>query len=171
MANKKLRLLVYTAFFMALTAVTTAVVKIPSGKGYIHVGDAINYLGSVILPFPFGIASGAVGGALSDAMLGYYAYVIPTLIIKAFNSSMFYILKAQGKKIISIRSIIALILTSFVTVIGYYFVGVILYGGFKAQLIATVPDNAIQALGSALIFIILGIAFDKSKVVSRLSLK
>lgn len=171
MANKKTRLIVYTALFMALVAVTTAVLKIPAGKGYVHVGDAIIYLASCILPFPFGIFAGSIGGALSDATLGYYQYIVPTFIVKSLNASMFYILKAQGKKIITARSIIALGLSSLVTVIGYYFVAVKLYGGFKAQLILTVPDNIVQAVGSAILFIFIGVAFDKSGIIKRINLK
>lgn len=169
MANKKIRLTVYTALFLALVAVTTFAVKIPLPTGgYIHIGDSINYLASLMLPFPLGMVAGSVGGALADTMGGYYNYIIPTLIVKLFNSLCFYVIRSKGEKLVNVKSMIALALSSVVTVVGYYIVSIVLYGT-KGSL-ATIPGNAVQAIGSAVIFVVLAIAFDKTSLKKRLKL-
>lgn len=171
MKKSKLRLIVLTGLFAAIIFVFTFTFKIPSpfGHGYIHIGDSMNYLASCILPFPFGIIAGSIGGALSDLVGGYFVYILPTLIIKAFNSSCFYLLHSRGKKIISVRSIIAVILSSFVTIFGYGFVSVILYG--TAGFVANLGENAVQAAGSLIVFIIIGITFDKTELTEKINLK
>ncbi len=160
------KVLVYTAVFTALVAVCTAVIQIPRPNGYIHLGDSMIYLASCILPFPFGAISGSFGALIADSILAPI-WMIPSFIIKFLNSMTFYMLKTRGNKIITIRSSIAVLLSSIITVVGYYLASVILFGGFKTQL-AFIPGNIIQAVGSAIVFIIVGIAFDKSSLHKRI---
>lgn len=168
--SKNIKCLVYTA---VLTAMTTALtfIHIPAGNGYIHVGDSIIYLASMILPFPFGIVVGSFGGALADALSGYVIYVIPTFIVKAVNSLCFYIIARKSEKILCVKSIIAMTLSSLVTIFGYYFVAVILYApdfslaSFKSQLVV-IPGNIIQAVSSAVLFIAIGTFADKISLKS-----
>ncbi len=170
MSNKKNKLMIFTALFIAITAVTTSVIKIPLPTGgYIHIGDSIIYLASIILPFPLGIVVGGFGGSLADGMAGYYIYIIPTLIVKMINSACFYLIRSKTDKIITLKSIIALAISSIVTIVGYYIVSICLYGVDGS--LATIPGNAIQAVGSAIIFVILGLTFDKLKFTARLKLK
>lgn len=165
-SNLKLRIIVFTGLFAALVCVLT-MLHIPIGNGYIHVGDSLIYLSSMLLPFPCGLIAGGIGGGLSDLFSGYPVYFLPTLIVKAINSLVIYIVAKRDGKIINVRSVLAVIISGIVTVFGYYLVAVILYGGFKAQL-ATIPGNIIQAVGSAVIFIVLGLAFDAAKLKDRL---
>lgn len=165
-SNLKLRIIVFTGLFAALVCVLT-MLHIPIGNGYIHVGDSLIYLSSMLLPFPCGLIAGGIGGGLSDLFSGYPVYFLPTLIVKAINSLVIYIVAKRDGKIINVRSVLAVIISGIVTVFGYYLVAVILYGGFKAQL-ATIPGNIIQAIGSAVIFIVLGLAFDAAKLKDRL---
>lgn len=165
-SNLKLRTIVFTGLFAALVCVLT-MLHIPVGNGYIHIGDSLIYLSSMLLPFPCGMIAGGIGGGLSDLFSGYPAYVIPTFVIKVLNSLLIYIIAKQSQKIINVRSVIASVLSGLITVFGYYFVAVILYGGFKAQL-ATIPGNIFQAVGSAVIFIVLGLAFDSAKLKDKL---
>lgn len=165
-SNLKLRIIVFTGLFAALVCVLT-MLHIPVGNGYIHVGDSLIYLSSMLLPFPCGLIAGGIGGGLSDLFSGYPVYFLPTLIVKAINSLVIYLVAKRDGKIINIRSILAVIISGIVTVFGYYLVAVILYGGFKAQL-ATIPGNIIQAVGSAVIFIVLGLAFDAAKLKDKL---
>ncbi len=166
MKSKTLKTMVFTALFMAIICVTTYTFKIPVGNGYIHIGDSMIYLASNILPFPFGMIAGGLGGALSDALGGYWQYVIPTMIIKSINSLCFYMLKTRGEKIISTRCIIATVLSSLVTVVGYYFVSVILYGW--AGSLATIAGNLVQACGAFIVFVVVGLAFDKTTITRRI---
>lgn len=165
-SDLKLRIIVFTGLFAALVCVLT-MLHIPVGNGYIHVGDSLIYLSSMLLPFPCGLIAGGIGGSLSDLFSGYPVYFLPTLIIKSINSLIVYIVAKRDGKIINVRSVLAVILSGAVTVLGYYLVAVILYGGFGSQL-ATIPGNIIQAVGSALIFIILGLAFDTAKLKEKI---
>ena len=172
-STSMIKIIVFTGLFMALTTVMTAFIHVPAGNGYIHLGDSMIYLSSVLLPFPCGILVGGIGGSLSDLISGYAVYAIPTLIVKSFNASCFYLLRTRKYKFVSNRSVIALVLSSVVTVVGYLIVALVLYKdtSFKAQLIATVPGNLIQAVGSAVLFIFIGSALDKIDIKSKISIK
>ncbi len=161
--NKKIKTIVYTALFTAMITVTT-MIHIVYGNGYIHLGDAVMYLASVLMPFPFGIIAGAIGESLADVFSGFAIYVIPTFIIKSLNATCLYIAKAQGTKIITKRSLIAIVFSSLITIGGYYIAEVILFGGFEAQLIA-IPGLIIQAVGSFAVFLFIGTALDQTKLV------
>ncbi len=163
----KLRIIVFTGLFAALICVLTMLHINTTNGGYIHIGDSLLYLSSMLLPFPCGMIAGGIGGGLSDLLSGSPAYIIPTFVIKVLNSLVIYIIAKNSQKIINVRSVIAAILSGLITVFGYYFTAVILWGGFKAQL-ATIPGNIFQAVGSAVIFIVLGIAFDSAKLKNKL---
>lgn len=165
-SNLKLHIIVFTGLFAALVCVLT-MLHIPVGNGYIHIGDSLIYLSSMLLPFPCGLISGGIGGGLSDLFSGYPAYVLPTFIIKALNSLVIYLIAKRNEKIVNICSVIAVIISGLITVFGYYLTAVILYGSYKAQ-IATIPGNIIQAIGSAVIFILLGLAFDSANLRDKL---
>ncbi len=166
-SNLKLRTIVFTGLFAALVCVLT-MLHIPTNNGgYIHVGDSLIYLSSMLLPFPCGMIAGGIGGGLSDLLSGSPEYVIPTFVIKVLNSLVIYIIAKRSQKIINVRSVIAAVLSGLITIFGYYFTAVILWGGFKAQL-ATIPGNIFQAVGSAVIFIVLGLAFDSAKIKDKL---
>lgn len=167
MTSKKTRLIVYTALFAAMTTVIT-MLHIPIGNGYIHVGDTIIHMGATILPFPFGIFAGAIGGTLSDIFSGYAIYAIPTLIIKSINALCFYIPFKAHKKIISVRSVISVTISSFATIVGYFFAEWILYN--KAAAIVYLPRCYIQPVASFVVFIMLGLAFDRIRLKDRVKL-
>lgn len=164
--NTHIRNLVNTGMFAALICVTTAfIMHIPVGNGYIHLGDGIIYLAACMLPAPYGIFAAALGGGMADLLCGYTAYVLPTMIIKSLLAVCFY---AMGKKksLFCAKTVIASVLCLFVTVIGYYITAVILYGNPEAQLAATIPGNAIQGIGSAVLFGVSAFALDRVKLPS-----
>lgn len=164
-----IRKLAVSGMFCGLIFIMT-MVSIPVGNGYIHVGDSINYLGSCLLPFPFGAFAGAIGGALSDLTLGYVAYILPTFIVKLCNSLVIYLIASHSDKIFTARSVIASILSGVVTIGGYYLVAIALYGGIEAQL-ATIPANIVQAAASAVIFLAVGKMLDTAGLTHRLKNK
>ena len=162
--NSKTKLLTLTALFTAMVCVTTAfILHIPTANGYIHIGDSIIYLASVILPFPCGMIAGALGGGLSDLLSGYPAYILPTVIIKSLNSFCIYAIAKNEKNMFSVKSVIASIVSGIVTIVGYYITAVILYGNPQAQLVEAIP-NVIQAVASAIIFWVLAFALDKARI-------
>ncbi|MEG0614945.1 MAG: TIGR04002 family protein [Oscillospiraceae bacterium] len=165
---KKTKTLVFTALFAAMICVMT-MVHIPSGNGYVHAGDGIIYIAACILPFPFGIFAGGIGGAMSDLFSGYAIYIIPTLIVKSLNAGCFYLLKS-GEKLFCKRNILISGISGLVTVVGYYIVAVILYGGAVAQL-SGLPANFLQAFASTILFCGIALALDKAKIQQNVLLK
>lgn len=57
------------------------------------------------------------------------------------------------------------ILSGAITVGGYYVADLVLY---REGAIADIPANAIQAIGSAVVFIVLALALDKAGIYKRL---
>ena len=157
--NEKLTQIVYAGVFAALTALLTAALHIPVGNGYVHCGDAVIYLAAVILPLPYAIAASAIGGMLADVLSGYVIYAVPTFIVKALVALTFALV--SGKKLLSKRTIPAMIAAGVVSVIGYWITAVILYGGWSAQFVGTVPGNIVQAVGSGAVYIVAALALHK----------
>jgi len=155
--REHLKNMLLTALFGAMVYVVTAFVRIPTHQGYIHVGDGIIYIAASILPLPYAMAAGAIGGGMSDYLSGYAAWVLPTVVIKAAQAALF---RSNRSKIVTKRNITALVLASFVCIGGYYLAGGIMYGDFLTAL-SDVPTNFIQSMASAVLFVFLGNVLDR----------
>jgi uncharacterized repeat protein (TIGR04002 family) len=156
-------LIVFTALFAALIFVVTAYlfhIPTPATGGYIHLGDAFLYLAASILPAPYAVAAGGIGEALSDAMSGSAVFALPTLVIK---SAMALCFTSAAKTVVIKRNVIACAAAGAICVAGYYLTEVFLLGSFAAP-IAEIPGNLIQATASAIIYLVLGRAFDRLKL-------
>ena len=75
----KLKRIVLTGLFSALIFVFTAYIHVPTGAGYTHAGDGLIYLAACILPTPYAVAAGVVGGALADGLSGYPIWIPATV--------------------------------------------------------------------------------------------
>ena len=137
--------------------VTAYVLHIPVGLGYIHLGDAFLYLAASLLPTPYALLAGAVGAGLAD-LLTAPEWVIATVIIKAIITLFFTNKKA---KIINAHNVIALFISAVITAGGYYLAECIMFGNWVAP-VAYIPANLIQAGGSVVVFLLLGLALDKA---------
>ena len=181
--NKNLSLLVLAAMFAAMSTAMTFFIKIPMpGGGYIHPGDSIIYLAACFLPTPYAMLSAGIGGALSDMFGGYFVYIIPTFIIKALIALPF---SRSGNGIITKRNALMVIPSGLITIGGYYITKVLLLAlektsgtGFLsaisnpivwASAAENIPENSIQAVGSAVIFFALAFAFDKANLKIKLT--
>lgn len=158
--NEKLVNMVYAGLFTALTALLTAVLHIPVGNGYVHCGDAVIYLAAAMLPLPYAAGAAAVGGALADVLSGYAVYALPTFIIKAMLAAVFS--AVGGTQMLEKRRILAMILCGLVSVTGYWLTAVILYGGWAAQFIETVPGNCMQAIASGIVYAVIAAAMARN---------
>ena len=159
-SREHLKNVLMTALFAAMIYVVTSFVKIPTYQGYIHIGDGIMYLAAALLPAPYSIAAAAIGGGLADYLSGFAVWVLPTVLIKSAEAAMF---TSKENKIVNRHNIIAVILSSVVCVAGYYLAEGILYGNFVSAL-ASIPTNLIQAVGSAVLFIFVGMSLDKTDI-------
>lgn len=163
--------IVITSMFAALIAVMTAFVKIPTPTGgYIHLGDSMIYLASCFLPFPFSMFASAIGGGLAD-LLVYPETVLYTVVIKALNSLVF---SSKCEKIYTKGNVIRSVLSGLITVVGYSvskFIRDLLLGTTVTTAlldgIYKMPENAIQAAASTVIFIVVAVAFDKAEIKKK----
>lgn len=161
-----------TAMFAAMIAVATAFIQIhtPTG-GYVHLGDALIYICACFLPMPYAVVAAALGGGLAD-LLVYPETIVYTIIIKAINALFF---SSKGDKILTKRNALMTIPSGLVTVIGYSISKFIRMKLAGAENIAALtdalwkmPENAIQAVASAIVFFIIAYAFDKANLKKRL---
>ena len=158
MKFNKVKLLVVTALFTALCVVCTMFVSVPmpGTGGYIHFGDAIIMLAATLLPRPFSIFVGAVGGALADVFVAP-VWAPYTLVIKALVALC---ISHKKQKTLTVRNVIGVIVSFAITIGGYYLAESLIYGNWIAP-VASMIGNLIQCVGSAIIFVLLSLALDK----------
>lgn len=169
MKKTNLKTITLAAVFAALIAAATAFIKVPTGfnEGYIHFGDSIVYLAGCLLG-PFAALAAAIGGALADILAGAAAWALPTAIIKTCNSlpfiiaTYYYVKKKNSNKIIHVSTILMTIVSGLITVGGYFLAGGLMYG--FAGAVGEILFNVIQAVGSAVVFVIIGSALDAAKI-------
>lgn len=169
-SGNKLRLVTLTGLFSAVIYLVTAFVHIPTGVGYTHPGDGIVYLAASVLPTPYAAAACAIGGALADGLSGFAVWIPATVAIKALTALFF---TNKTKKIICLRNLAAIIPSLILCVVGYsLYEGVVIAGGFSAAAIAAAftqtPFYCIQVAISSAVYILLGTAFDKTKLGSMI---
>ena len=145
MKTNNIQKLVLYALFIALTVVFTTFISIPIGSqgGYINLGDSIIIIASIILGPVGGMIVGAIGSMISDLILAPQ-YAIFTFFIKGIEGLLIGLLNKKLKVYVS--SLIGLLFM----VIGYYFVGVIMYESFILPLI----DTAFNLIQMAVCFIV-----------------
>lgn len=168
--SDKIKILTLTGLFSALIFVFTAYIHVPTGAGYTHAGDGLIYLAASILPTPYAIASGVIGGALADGLSGYPVWIPATILIKAVTALFF---SNRNDKVLTLRNILAIIPSLIVCVVGYsLYEGIFLSGGVnKAAIVAAfsqTPCYLIQVGASTVLFLVTAAAFDKSGLKKRI---
>lgn len=160
------RTLVLAALFAAAVAVTTAyILHIPLlTGGYIHVGDALIYLAASLLPLPWAMAAGAVGGALAD-LLTAPMWALPTFVIKMVICLPF---TSREEKVFCPRNLVAAVIAAVVSPTLYGFVNVFFTGDWAAFLPQFI-GTFIQGVGSGVVFVVLALGFDKAGLKRRLA--
>lgn len=156
--NSKTRLMAYTGVLAALTTIFTAYIfHIPVGVngGYVHFGDTVIYLAAALLPTPYAMLVGAIGGGLAD-LLTAPMWTIATVIIK-----MLIVLPFTSRKpsLLNKRNMFAPIISFFISATGYYIAEMLLFGT-KTAILSAFAGSFVQSGGSALFFYIAAVAFD-----------
>ena len=157
MQNPKIRLMCVTGVFTALIYVLTAYLHVPSHMGYVHVGDGLIFLAACMLPTPYAMFAGAAGAALADCLTGFVIWAPASAIIKGLTVLLF---TAYSGKILSRRNFLALLPAAALCIGGYYLYEAILTGNFISPA-ADIPGNLIQSLFSSILFVLLGLGFDR----------
>ncbi len=162
----KVRYMAATGIMAALITIMTAYIcHIPIGVngGYVHFGDSLIYLVAALLPTPYALAAGAIGGGLAD-LLTAPMWVPATIVIK-----MLIVLPFTNKsaKIINTRNIIALVAAYPISGLGYFLAEYLLFETWSVLLVS-LSQNFVQSFGSAVFFVIFGMALDKAQVKRKL---
>ncbi len=159
----KLRRVIAAGLFAALIYVFTAYLHIPTGAGYTHAGDGLIYIAACILPTPYAMAAGAIGGALSDGLTGFLVWMPATIIIKAVTALFF---SNKCDKILTLRNILGIIPSLILCVVGYsLYEGTVMAGGFSMAAITAAfgqtPAYCVQVGTSALLFVSVSLLLDR----------
>ncbi len=158
----------------ALVFIATAflAIPIPTGYGYLHLGDTFVYLCGALMG-PIGALPAAIGSLLADIAAGYAMYAVPTFIIKGLDAfvvaSTLVVLRknAIDNKLKAIHLSIAALFGGVVMVLGYFLTEAFLLGYGFTVAIANVFPNAVQAIGGAIIFVL--IYFPLKKVTKKIA--
>lgn len=166
MRNQNVKNLTIAGLMAAMITLMTAYIcHIPMGMNgaYIHLGDAIIYLAAVILPMPYAMAAAAIGGGLADLltapMWAPATIIIKPLLVLAFTN--------KSNKIINHRNIIATVIAYLITGIGYFVAEYFIFDTW-AVFFVSMSQNLIQSVGSAIVFIILGIQLDRANIKKKI---
>lgn len=161
----------YTAVFSAIILFSTMLVKFSTGlgEGYIHFGDCFIYISACVLPFPYCLIAGALGGALADILGGYAVWAIPTAIIKILIALPFALAcrNNESNKILNKRTVLMPVISGAITILGYFIAECILYSVASATL--SIIGNSIQAVASGVLFYIVATALDKINFKTKIS--
>lgn len=146
-------------FTALITIMTAYICHIPVGTngGYIHFGDSLIYLAAVLLPTPYSFLAAGIGGALADVLCGASLWAPATFIIKMLITIPF---TGKKEKIVNARNIIGTVFAFLISGTGYFIAEAIIFGT-KTAFISSMAGSLVQSGGSAICFILFGIALDK----------
>ena len=158
--------LTLSGIFAALITIFTAYIgHIPVGinGGYIHFGDGLIYLAATILPMPYAMLAGAIGGGMAD-LLTAPAWTLATVIIKTLIVIPF---TSRSIRIVSKRNLAAPVISYFISATGYYIAEAILFGT-KAAILTSFSGSFVQSFGSMIFFLMLGTTLDRIGFKARM---
>ena len=164
--NKNLKKTTYTGLFAALIFVLTLFLHVPVASGYVHFGDAMLYICAVLLGNPYALIAGALGEGLADVAGGFAIYAPATVLIKIAIGVVFAFAK-NDKKLLTIKSALFTLPAGIITVGGYFLADCLID---KTYALVDIPGNVIQTVGSAVIFIVVAFAMDKTHLRDQLKL-
>lgn len=164
MKNTTTRRICLTALFAAIIYVFTAYIHVPSHTGYTHVGDAFLYLAACVFPAPYAAAAGAIGAGLADLLSGYGIWAPGTVIIKALTAFCF---TSKKETIVNRRNILGIVPALVLCVGGYYLYEAIITGNFTTPALG-IPGYFTQVALSAIVYALLGHAFDRVGLKKKL---
>ena len=129
----------------ATLLLTRLSIPLPSGYGYVNLGDAGVFLCVCLLPGGLGALAAGVGAALADLILGWAMYAPVTLLIKGLTALLAGLALRRAKKAGLPLSLLCCLLVP----LGYFLYETILLTAPVAAV--NVLPNALQAaIGAAL---------------------
>ena len=167
-SDRNLKRMVVAAVFAALITLMTAYVchiPVSATGGYIHFGDGLIYIVACLLPKPYAMLAGAIGGGLAD-LLTAPMWAVPTIFVKLLITIPF---TSKQKNIVNTRNVIAAVLAYFISATGYFLAESLVFG-YEVALLNSFAGSLIQSIGSAVVFVAFGMALDKTQIRKRLSI-
>lgn len=136
------------AIMAALVATGTLIIRIPNPMGgYFNVGDVMIFVAALTFNPIVGGFAGGVGSAIAD-MIGFPAFVIPTLIIKGLEGTLVGLI-ANRKS--AFRDILAVVIGGIEMVVGYFLVEAYPLQWGLGGALAEVPGNIVQIVIGGLV--------------------
>lgn len=166
-SQTRIRMLVMTGVFAAMTCAATMVIRIPSPTtGYLNLGDTIVLLGAYLLGPVSGAAAGGIGAALADLLGGYPVYVPATLAIKAVMALLAGLVYRRGLGKEMPGLIACGLIGELPMVTGYWLYDGVLMGSLAGSA-AGIPSNLVQAGFGIAVSTLLVAALRKSPYVRK----
>ena len=129
----------------ATLLLTLLSIPLPSGYGYVNLGDAGVYLCALLLPGGLGALAAGVGAALADLILGWAVYAPVTLLIKGLTALLAGLALRRAKKAGLPLSLLCCLLVP----LGYFLYETILLTAPVAA-VNVLPNALHAAIGAAL---------------------
>ena len=172
----KTKRLVVTAMMICLIVLGTLLfrIPIPMTHGYIHLGDAMIYLGILLLGRKSGAVAASLGSALGDVLGGYAFWAPWTIIIKfamAWLSGFIIDRRAShhepGSRGLTMLYISAMAAGGIVMCAGYLVAERTMYGIWSTALIG-LPWNIGQFIGGIIVALALNQGMSRIPYIKRL---
>ncbi|TKC19154.1 ECF transporter S component [Robertmurraya kyonggiensis] len=168
MNSSKIKELVITALFIALTFVATMFINIRlplvGSGGLVHLGNLPLFLAAFMFGKRTAMIAGAFGMALFDLVLGWTLWAPFTFVIVGAMGYVAGLIaeKVPGKKVwvYSLAIFIAMV----IKVVGYYFTEVILYGNWVLPF-GSIPGNIMQVVLAGIVVVPLVARLKNNKAV------
>lgn len=139
--DKKTKRLALAGQLCGATLLLTLIsIPLPSGYGYVNLGDAGVYLCALLLPGGLGPLAAGVGAALADLILGWAVYAPVTLLVKGLTAFLAGLAFRRAKKAAIPLSLLCCLMVP----LGYFLYEVILLTAPVAAV--NVLPNALQAV-------------------------
>lgn len=167
MKKDRLFNMVFCGLFSAIIFVVTRFIQVPVFSGYVHFGDALIYIVASTLGGPWALAAASLGATFADISSGFVVYAPVTFIIKMLIALPFALVNGKSKKILTKITAFFTILAGIITVFGYFIADLVIY---KTYAFVNIPGNVIQAVGSAVVFFVIGYAFDVAGIKEKIFL-
>jgi len=172
--KRKLRKLVFSALFAALTCAATIIIQIPAYmNGYLNLGDCFVLLSGFVLGPLYGFCAAGIGSCLADIITGYGIYAPASFLIKdlvALIAIYFYNLLMKAIPKYKRTAIVAsCVVAELFMVIGYFLYAYLIFRqGFSAG-VATIPGNLLQGAVAVIAFILIKETLGRIKYLNILS--
>ena len=172
MRDNKVKKLVLTALFAALTTVMTMVIRVPSPtQGFVNLGDCAVLLSAWVLGPLWGGAAAGIGSMMADLLASYVHYAPGTLLIKFFMALVagliFKALNTDTRGRCLTAQILGGVLAEAIMVLGYFsYCAVFLSYGLAAS--ADIPGNVVQGVIGLIIATVVYSLLDAAHVFRRI---